>query len=147
MSVPGLSHQLAPLAPSRFQVVNASRPIEVVFDANGPGGALRMRVSQEGRKPELFSRVRLAPPKPEQLADYAGEYYSDELEAAYKLVVEEGRLYFRHRNAPNAALQPAAPDHFRVRGLAISFARDQNRRVSSMSVNAGRVRNIRFVRR
>lgn len=147
MSVPGLSNQLAPLAPSRFQVVNASRPIEVVFDANGPGGALRMRVSQEGRKPEFFSRVQFVSPKPEQLADYVGEYYSDELEAAYKLIVEEGRLYFRHRNAPNAALQPAAPDHFRVRGLAISFARDQNRRVSSMSVNAGRVRNIRFLHR
>jgi hypothetical protein len=34
-----------------------------------------------------------------------------------------------------------------VRGLAISFARDQNRRVSSMSVKAGGVRNIRFLRR
>ena len=147
MSVPGLSHQLAPLAPSRFQVVNASRPIEVVFDANGPGGALRMRVSQEGRRPEFFSRVQLAPPKPEQLADYVGEYYSDELEVTYRLVLEDGSLYVRHRNAPNTALQPTVPDHFRVRGLVISFARDQNRRVSSMSVNAGRVRNIRFVRR
>jgi CubicO group peptidase (beta-lactamase class C family) len=147
MSVPGLRHQLIPLAPDRFHALNNSSRIQVLFDRNGPARGLRMRVSQEGRKPEVFERVEFVSPTAQQLAEYAGDYYSDELECTYQVVLREGSLYLDHRNAPTTALQPTVADHFRLRGLAISFARDRSSRVSSLSVNAGRVRNIRFVRK
>jgi hypothetical protein len=43
-------------------------------------------------------------------------------------------------------LLPAGPDQFRVGSLLLHFERDANGNVSGFTVQAGRVRNIRFLR-
>ncbi len=121
--------------------------MEVGFEGSRREGSLVLRVEAAGQEPAAYEAVELASPTRAELRAYAGEYYSDELQVTYKLVLEEGRLFFRHRNAPENALEPTLSNQFRVRGLNIEFVRDKGNAVSGFVINTGRVKNIRFGRK
>ncbi len=82
----------------------------------------------------------------DELAAYAGPYYSAELDVSYELRIDERGLVLQMRNAAAARLVPIGDDAFRGR-WELHFSRDADGTVESFTVNAGRVTNIRFVRR
>ena len=84
-----------------------------------------------------------------ELAMYAGEYYSDEVDATYHVALNDGSLVFSARHIAVQALTPVAADTFRARsGITLHFERATNASApTAFTVEAGRVRNIRFVRR
>jgi CubicO group peptidase (beta-lactamase class C family) len=85
---------------------------------------------------------------PAELAIYAGEYYSDEVDATYHLAVENGALVLSSRHIAAQKLVSTAPDRFRTgSGLTLHFERNGTERPTAFTIEAGRVRNIRFVRR
>jgi len=86
------------------------------------------------------------PIKPEQLNVYPGSYYNEELPATYILVVEKGKLYFKHRNAPRGALVFIGEDAFRSGYGKVSFQRGAENKVTGFYLDAGRVR-IQFARK
>jgi hypothetical protein len=53
----------------------------------------------------------------------------------------------RDEDTEASALQPGSADQFRFRAMTIRFVRGANGRVEALLVDAGRVRDIRFVRR
>ena len=99
--------------------------------------------------------VRLAE---EQLREYLGDYFSDELRVAYRLEAAEGKL------RPTIGLSSGAfvnlgngrPDYLRATGtdeftfgntgIAIHFRRDAEHRVTGFMLDAGRTRGLKFVR-
>ena len=82
------------------------------------------------------------------LPDLAGTYYSDELDATFTVVSKGGRLTLqRDGDAEPAILQAAGQDEYRFRGMTVRFVRDASRRVEALIVDAGRVRDITFVRK
>jgi CubicO group peptidase (beta-lactamase class C family) len=82
-----------------------------------------------------------------ELAAYAGDYYSDEVDATYHVAVEGSGLVFSARHIPRQTLSPVGPDAFRSRaGLTLHFERPMAGPSSAFMIEAGRVRNIRFVR-
>ena len=85
-------------------------------------------------------------PSPHQLAEYVGDYYSDELQATYKIISEGGKLNLKRKNGPILPLAPTLKDQFAAGPANLNFIRDEQNRVSGFTVNAGRVTNIRFVR-
>jgi len=94
-------------------------------------------------------RVELVTPGPEQLAEYGGSYYSEELGTSYEIVVQDGALFARHRRYDDVALTPGPQDEFSgelwfLRG--IRFTRGPDDRVTGFLVTSGRVRNLRFDR-
>jgi CubicO group peptidase (beta-lactamase class C family) len=80
---------------------------------------------------------------------YAGKYYSAEVEATFTLTAgDRGLLLMRETDPDPAVMQPgAAADEFRARGLTIRLQRDAAGKVVSLTVDAGRVRGIKFIRR
>ncbi|HKN65765.1 MAG TPA: serine hydrolase [Gemmatimonadaceae bacterium] len=85
---------------------------------------------------------------PAELAVYTGDYYSDEVDATYHLAVENGALFLSGRHIAAQKLVSAGPDVFRTgNGLTLHFERSGTDRPAAFSVEAGRVRNIRFARR
>ncbi|MEK7830992.1 MAG: serine hydrolase, partial [Acidobacteriota bacterium] len=101
------------------------------------------------------STLRGAPPKlpdpitltAEQLAEYAGTYFSEELDTTYKLAVENGRLFTIDRNETKRPLTPRSRELFTlIQGAQFEFTRDAAGKVASFGVNAGRIRGVRFVR-
>ena len=138
--------ELTPIAGRRFRV-SGSRT-EIAFeDVDAKGGTpRRLRRSVEGEKPQTFTLIVPVAPGASRLAEYAGTYYSDELQAGYRLVVENGKLFVRARNLPQDPLLPTVTDVFAVDELTFKFERDGRKRVTGFALGAGRIRNVRFVR-
>jgi CubicO group peptidase (beta-lactamase class C family) len=138
---------LVPLAKDRFQVLGA--PATVTFEGISNGHPQRMLVHNEGEKEALvFEYVEAtAPPNPAQLGEFAGAYYSDELDTRYTVIVKDGKLAVRRRKFEDVALVPKSADEFTLADVGVvRFIRDPQKRVSGFEINAGRVRHLVFSR-
>ena len=138
---------LSPLSDERFQVVGSSR--QLIFETSSHGGRpLRLRQIDEGSKPAIYEAVKVMMPTAAQLNEYAGNYYSEELDVTYTLSVQSGKLALRRRRSKDMPLDPAFTDAFRREDLGLlRFTRNGQKRVSGFLLTAGRVRRLRFERR
>jgi hypothetical protein len=83
----------------------------------------------------------------EQLSEYTGVYYSEELDATYRIVIEDGMLLIKARSAPRVGLVCQTRDEFRRLGLTFSFVRNDQRQITGFALSGGRVKGIQFVRK
>jgi hypothetical protein len=88
--------------------------------------------------------IPFAPPV--RLTDFAGRYYSQELDATYVIAVADSGLVVSRRLAGGQPLRHIDGDRYAVGGQTFTFARDAAGRIEGFTVEAGRVRNIRFGR-
>ena len=106
----------------------------------------RMQKKPEPRRPPQPPKLTPATLTAEQLGDFAGEYWSDEVEAAYVLRIEGGKLEMRNRNT-RVTLDAFAGDSFRGSSLTLRFFRDPDDDVAGFRLSGGRARNIQFNRK
>jgi len=81
-----------------------------------------------------------------ELAAYAGEYRSTELDATYNLSIDQGGLLLRTNWNPLLKLIPIARDEFESEESNVVFHRDANDYVFRLSVFTIRARNLSFER-
>jgi hypothetical protein len=86
----------------------------------------------------------LAPPS--RLGEFAGDYYSEELGAVYRIVLEGTRLTLSG-GGPVRTLFPEGRDRFAVGGQTLRFLRDTRGRLTGMVLDVELVRNLMFLRR
>lgn len=82
---------------------------------------------------------------PAVTSDFAGRYYSEELESFYTISFKDDKLQLEHIRFPTASLTPVAPDQFTSSHWWIShirFVRNKQRQVIAFEVNAGRVQRL-----
>ena len=147
--VPNLSIRFGAVSATEFRSIGTPLEFTLRFEKQGQSATLRMQRGTD--KPVNLEAVQLVTPTPAQLAEYTGDYRSDEVQATYKIVLEDGRLFLRHENEykdyPKNPLQPTTSDTFFVQGINLQFIRDPRKQVSAFTLNAGRVKNIRFVKK
>ncbi len=137
--------ELAPLGNSRFLMLGVPDRVEISFKAPRPGAPLQMFTSANGGKPIVHERVEPASYTSEQLAHFAGTYYSEEIDATYTISLQGDKLILRRKNVDDAPLQLLFADTFSSVGSGtLSFTRDKQNHISGFLVNTGRVRNLRF---
>lgn len=108
-------------------------------------------VAAAARRPRTMPST--APLDPAEANRLAGDYYSEELDVTYRLVLADGGLVLRRPNAPDAKLQATGHDTYVAAGnamasqLALQFDQAGNAPPQSFTVEAGRVTNIKFRRR
>jgi CubicO group peptidase (beta-lactamase class C family) len=86
-------------------------------------------------------------PTAAELAEYAGEYRSQELDTSWRMEVLEGSLVARHFRIGEVALRPAAPDTFTGGSFGeLRFLRDEAGQVLAFTANQLRIRGLRFER-
>jgi hypothetical protein len=80
------------------------------------------------------------------LGQYAGRYYSTEVEAVYHLGLAGDTLVLRHRRIGAIPLQPRSPDLFGAgtRVGELRFERNDAGQVTGFTVSNGRTRGVRF---
>ncbi len=78
------------------------------------------------------------------LSDYIGNYWSDELQVAYRLFIEGEELFLRIGWNPKTLLRPVEKDVLVFPHVKAVFERDRNDAVTGFVLDAGRVRNLRF---
>jgi hypothetical protein len=120
----------------------------VAFESIGGASARRLILTFEGSSPLIYEAVKAAAPTAEQLTEYAGAYYSDEIDSIYRIAVQDGKLTLLRKKFPPLTLQATFTDAFSSDSLLgiIRFTRDQHQRVNGFIADGGRVRNFKFVK-
>lgn len=81
-----------------------------------------------------------------QYGRYAGNYYSPELEATYRVYVDKDKLMVHHMRLGDFALSSdvATADLFYGDAGRMQFEKDGQGKVTGFKLSGGRIRNIRF---
>ncbi len=135
---------LVPVSGTEFRVGNSDRIL--VFEAPRGSGRARFRDTRGGAEGDLYEPVADYAPKAAELAEFEGEYYSPDAEAAVTAVVENGMLVLRRRPDSRIALTPAYADVFESSLGLIRFIRDAAGRITQFSARQARVYDMRFHR-
>jgi hypothetical protein len=104
-------------------------------------------MTQFAEMPLNFARIEPFVPSLDQLREYTGTYYSEEIQATHRIVLEDGQLYAKYRSSPQAPLEPTQRDRFVLGAARIEFDRDAHGAVSGYGVWYDRSWNVRFARR
>jgi CubicO group peptidase (beta-lactamase class C family) len=143
----GRKDVLTPLSKMRFQALDAPWDNSIVFIPDDRGRIQKAKLVIDEDEINLLKSSLLGPLPASQLKEYAGEYYNDELPVTYKLALEKGSLFFKHKNAPEGALKAMDRDKFMMRWFNIEFVRDKRKRIKGFVLGAGRAANIEFVKK
>ena len=142
--------ELTPAALNKFQTADSS--VEVRFEGGHNGEPLQARRVSAYQQPTVYTAVVAASPSSAQLTEYAGSYYSEELDVTHTVRANDGKLLLRVRPAPEVQMEPTYADAFRVKASTVNsaslikFTRDAAGKVDGFEVSTGRVRRLRFVR-
>ncbi|MDQ1317396.1 MAG: hypothetical protein QG588_1048, partial [Candidatus Poribacteria bacterium] len=120
--------------------------ILISFQRDEAGKVMQLTIRQYGQD-QIAKRIETVHITPEQLAEFTGDYYSDELGTTYTMVIKDGNLVSQHRRHEDAQLAPATKDQF-VGGKwwfgQVSFTRGEDHKVNGFNLTGERVRNLRF---
>lgn len=130
-----------PLGGDRFRTDGAT---EVRFEGDGPAPA-RM-VVRTATGPVTFARADSVALDAAALAEYAGDYRSDEVDVTHTWKVEKGQLAVSAGYRRLGLLEPSYRDGFTRAGSVIDMVRNRKGRITGFLVEAGRVRHLRFTR-
>jgi CubicO group peptidase (beta-lactamase class C family) len=81
------------------------------------------------------------------LDEYAGSFYSEELDVTYELAVEPPDLVLRSPSSLANPLRATEPDKFTAVGRELTFTRNHEGRVTDFTLNGGRAKGMLFSRR
>jgi len=97
--------------------------------------------TQEPAQPTAPTEKTLTP---DQLAEYEGDFFSDELTAIYTVTLRDGTLTMRVRKGEFPLRPLERSDTFTGDLGQITFTRTRSKRVNGFTVTTGRIRNLRF---
>lgn len=148
LMVAGPEEELVPLGKNRFRAVGSGN--EFIFPPVRGGEQIQLQEIplQPISTPIAYERIRVLVPSPDQLAEYTGAYYSQELQARVTIALRDGKLTLQGRKLPDRFLDPMFDDAFLIdqQRYFIRFTRAPQNRVSGLTLSAGRVRRLRFVK-
>jgi hypothetical protein len=120
--------------------------VDLRFERADPAAAWRLHVFAEMHTLPVMTQTPVETLPLDQLREYEGRYFSDELEVAYLFEVQGQELTVGYPNQPPMPLKTGPADVFRAQSDAYCFERDAAGQVVSFLMQAPRARNIRFVR-
>ena len=121
---------------------------QLTFLREESGKANEISIRSHGWRLPLPAR-RLKNLSPDTLVEFVGDYYSEELDTTWSMILHKGRLIARHRWQDDVRLFPTGIDRFsgnRWWFQEILFTRDSEGSISGFRVSGedGLVRNVRF---
>lgn len=108
------------------------------------GGGRRVTIGPPSTRGDVLARVEPFVPTAAQIAEFAGAYRSDEIEAVYRMTLREGTLRLERLKSQPSALDPIVTDTFSSQLGTLRFTRDGAGRVNGFTLDAGRIRNVKF---
>ena len=142
LAVAGTPFLLMPVSETTFRASMVD--FTLVFAAAHDGSVVLEETGPTGDK---ATYRRLPAPKTDArtLAEFAGDYVSDELDVTWRIEPRGGNLVIRLSGVPDVTLQPAFADVFSSPVGVVRFVRS-NGRVTGLVVGAGRVTGFSFRR-
>jgi CubicO group peptidase (beta-lactamase class C family) len=135
--------------PASFEVQGFPVKIDFALKGKDPAHELQLRIGSDDTMTAV--RFESAAPSAEQLQEYAGTFYSPELDVTWPLVIDEGKLAVRdeHRKFETKIqpVEPAMKDAFSSEAGLLRFTRDAAGKITGFDLSASRMRGIRFERK
>jgi CubicO group peptidase (beta-lactamase class C family) len=110
------------------------------------GAAQRLVVEAPGSPPEIWKRLPAFAPASGAEKEFAGSYYSEELDVVYHFEADGGKLVVKRKKYPDQPLASVARDVFTSSDGVIEFTRDSSGHVTGMALTTGRIRRLKFAR-
>ena len=79
------------------------------------------------------------------MSDFVGEFYSDELDVSYSLLLKEDGLYLDLRGLASELI-PYSEDRLNWGRRELIFSRDENDDVSGFRINVGEIQGLEFLK-
>jgi hypothetical protein len=139
--------ELFPESETRFYVKPLDAEIEF---AQTSGGKATQFILHQGDLNIPAKRTSSRLTAEAELAEYTGDYYSEELGTTYTVTLQNGGLVVTHRRNDDINLTSLAADSFQGNRWffqRVRFTRDKENRVSGFRLTGSRVRNMRFEKR
>jgi hypothetical protein len=143
LGITGSPIVLFPVSATMFR--GATINISETFTVDRGGSVTMEETTPDGAK---LSYRQMPAPKTDarRLAEYAGDYVSDELDATWRIVQRDSSVILRRGAVPDMTLQPVFLDAFTSPVGVVRFARGADGRVTGLVVGAGRVTGFVFRR-
>lgn len=136
--------ELIPQSETKFYV--RANNSEITFERDEKGKVVRFSMKTTSQT-QVARRLDSPPATAEQLAQFAGDYYSPELGTVYTMAVKDGQLTAQHRRHNDIPMTELDGDLF-AGGMwffqTVRFTRDSQKRIDGFRLTSGRVRNLRF---
>lgn len=133
---------LRPVGPASFRIVDVPVHLEVDFSMDGEAPSALSLTDSDGETTTLLPAVAISS---EDLARYAGRYYSDELDVTYTIDYNGETLGVTRRKYGRQILQSMAGDRFGARNI-YEFTRNAEGAIIGFKVSTGRVKGLSFRR-
>ena len=140
-------YPLAPLNESEFIVQNTPRKITLRFEKRESEKPLLLHVHEVSKRPRTFVSSKVEVPNNKQLSEYQGRFYSEELQVTFEIRLEDDKLRFVHKKASQVPFKPLYLDFFQIGSLRVQFVRNEEKEITGFLLDAGRVKNLRFIKR
>jgi hypothetical protein len=135
--------KLHAVSETEFDVPDLGARIAFTTDASGRAIGL---VAHMGSSEISGTRIEQFHPDSQLLAEYTGDYFSDELDTVWRIAVENGHLVMHVGRASTFELQLTARDSFAADRFSGTFERGPGGAVAAVVLDAGRVKNLRAVK-
>lgn len=139
--------EASPTSDSTVAIAVAQAAFTFHFDADGAANTATLH---QGGLDMPMRRTEAEPLTEAALAEFAGRYLSEELEAFYEIEAEDGGLVLRHVDMEPVALRHREGDDFTTEVIflaTIEFERDEEGQVTGLRVSNGRTRGVWFEKR
>ena len=139
--------EIVPTSDSTFRLLAVEASVTFLRDPEGDVEGLTLHQNGDNHATRLEGDDAEAwEPTAEDLADFAGRFFSDELETFYTFTVEDGDLVLHQRRLDRAELEPGEEDRFSGGDMSFAFERDRNGQVIGFYLSNVRTRDVRFGR-
>jgi hypothetical protein len=86
-------------------------------------------------------------PTAADLAEIAGDWYSEEAQAMFTFTIDGDKAFFKQRPSTKMPLQPLYKDHFGAQGFVLWVTRDSSGKIDKLHVGGSRMRDMQFTRK
>lgn len=140
----GRDNELAQNDDESLTMIGAPFSVKLSFAKRG---STRVMTFDANSNKDDFEQVTPAKPTANELLELQGDYYSQELETVWSFVVEDNKLQLKMKRDENMVFEPKFTDAFEGQGLMMLVQRDSKAKVTGLAVNAGRARDLQFVKK
>ncbi len=145
--VPGAESELTPVGRGLFRMLGVPAQVSIRFTGDAGGHASGMEATVDSAAPIRFDRFEPISLDAAQLKEYAGTYYSEELDANYTVASRDSQLVIQIRRFDDLTLTPTIRDVFKYQDFrSFVFKRNGDGRIAGFSLSVGRAKNLAFVK-
>lgn len=139
----GDKRPVSPLGPTSLSL-GPDRRIE--FDVDDGGEVTSLKIL--GDNELVATKLDDWTPEPAELSEFAGRYFSEELDAIYMIEQVDDRLILRHRRHDDIELTPKVIDTFNGSDVVdeVRFVRNDNRQLTGFMASNTRTLDVWFER-